>query len=464
MIKLITCGELNPNYKYILYSIIFLGLYKTSTGFGFDGNKELSTQFFKNGKFGYNYLIHEIFLYLVCIIVSCILILIEKKCIFEKKNDNNEIKENNVMNILPLTNANLSEGSISLLYTKTNEEKYSRISVLFIIFIEILVEQFNLIFVKFFTHISFWMFELYFTAYLYLKIFHIEIYKHHHLAFGINLISIFSVLFRAILTILEGNEEKALYVKYWWFIIIGSILSLIYTFFISYVFVYLKKNFNENFIPSSKILLFYGIIGFFVTLCLCIIFTFTPCGKKIENIHEIKDYICKVVNNENQTYIDNLKVYFKENWENSDYDTKRDEILTNIFQSFSFAIYKYWSYKIIECLNPFHRIFSGSFYYILQQTIFFIVNSNKIINNEDIYLKYKILLDLLEDFLNVLTFLIYTEIIELNFCKFNYNLRKNIILRGIINDSSLYDLDAISVNSENGEEENQKDDEIKVLD
>ena len=226
----------------------------------------------------------------------------------------------------------------------------------------------------------------------------------------------------------------------------------------------MKKNFNENFIPSSKILLFYGIIGFFVTLCLCIIFTFTPCGQKIENIHEIKDYINNVVNNENQTYIDNLKVYFKENWENSDYDTKRDEILTNIFQSFSFAIYKYWSYKIIECLNPFHRIFSGSFYYILQQTIFFIVNSNKIINNEDIYLKYKILLDLLEDFLNVLTFLIYTEIIELNFCKFNYNLRKNITLRGIINDSSLYDLDAISVNSENGEEENQKDDEIKVLD
>ena len=108
MTKYITCGKLNPNYKYILYSSIFLTLYKTSTGFGFDGNKELSTQFFKNGKFGYNYLIHEIFLYLVCIIVSCILILIEKKCIFEKKNDNNEIKENNIKNILSLTNTNLS--------------------------------------------------------------------------------------------------------------------------------------------------------------------------------------------------------------------------------------------------------------------------------------------------------------------------------------------------------------------
>jgi hypothetical protein len=303
------------------------------------------------------------------------------------------------------------------------------------------------------------MIELYFTAYLCLKIFHIEIYKHHYLAFCIDFISMILILFKVVLTIFEGNEEKALYVKYWWFIIIGSILSLIYTFFISYVFVYLKKSFNENFIPSSKILLFYGIIGFFVTLCLCIIFTFTPCGKKIENIHEIKDYVCKVVNNENQTYIDNLKIYFKDNWENSDYDTKRNEILTNIFQSFSFAIYKYWSYKIIENLNPFHRIFSGSFYYFFQQTIFIIVNSNKIINNKEIYLKYKIYLDLFSDFLNVLTFLIYTEIVELNFCKFNYNLRKNIILRGILDDSNQYKLDSYTLNSEKEEEESEKEEE-----
>ena len=55
-----------------------------------------------------------------------------------------------------------------------------------------------------------------------------------------------------------------------------------------------------------------------MTICFSTIFTFAPCGKKIENTFEIKDYICKVVNNENQTYIDNLKVYFKENWENSD--------------------------------------------------------------------------------------------------------------------------------------------------
>ena len=58
-----------------------------------------------------------------------------------------------------------------------------------------------------------------------------------------------------------------------------------------------------------------------------------------------------------------------------------------------------------------------------------------------------------------MTFLIYTEIVELNFCKFNYNLRKNIILRGILNDSNQYKLDSYSLNSENGEEENEKDEE-----
>ena len=460
MTKYITLGILNPDYKYIVYSIIFLSLYRASTGFGYDGNKELSYKIFDNGKFGANYLIHEICLYLVCIIVSSILVLIEKKCIFIKKNKNNEIKGNSSNNILlPLTNTNLSEDSLNLIYTKVKKEKNSKFSVLIIIFIEILVEQFNLIYIKFFTHINFWMAELFFAAYLCLKIFKSEIYKHHYLAFGINLISVFLVLLKAILTIIEGKEEKTLYAKYWWTIFIASILSLIYAFFLSYIFVYLKKSFYENFIFSSYILLFYGIIGLFVTLCFSTIFTFAPCGKKIENTFEVKDYICKVVNNENQTYIDNLKVYFKDNWENSDYDTKRNEILTNIFQSFSFAIYKYWSYKIIESLNPFHRIFSGSFYYCFQQTIFIIVNSNKIINNKEIYLKYKIYLDLFSDFLNVLTFLIYTEIVELNFCKFNYNLRKNIILRGILNDSNQYKLDSYSLNSENGGEENEKDEE-----
>ena len=327
--------------------------------------------------------------------------------------------------------------------------------MLFIIFIEIILEQFSLMYYKFFTHCNFWMIKLYFVAYFYLKIFHLEIYKHQYLAFGINFIATIIIVIKAILTIIEDKEERALYVKYHWCFILGLILFLIYAFFESYIFVLLKKIFYVNFISSSQILFFYGIIGFFVTLFLCISFTYMPCGKKIENIHEIKDYICRVTNYENQTYIDNIKIYYIENWENAEDIIKRNEILIIFIQSFSFSLFKYFCYKLLENLNPFYRIFSTSTYYLTEQLIFFVVNSNKIINDKNKYLKYKIFMDLFADILDVMTFLIYTEIIELNFCKFNYNLRKNIMLRGIINDFKQYHIDSMNINEDEDEEEEE---------
>ena len=93
--------------------------------------------------------------------------------------------------------------------------------------------------------------------------------------------------------------------------------------------------------------------------------------------------------------------------------------------------------------------------------IFFIINSNKIINNDNKYLKYKMYLEIISDILNILTFLIYTEIIELNFCKFNYNLRKNIILRGIVDDSNQSDIDNNSIINENEDEENKEEENEK---
>ena len=293
-----------------------------------------------------------------------------------------------------------------------------------------------------------WIFNIVFLNIFTFMLYKTEIYKHQYLAFGINFISMVLILIKVILTILEGDEKKALYVKFWWFIFIAIIIFSIYAYFLSYIFVNLKKIFYLKFIPVSRILLYYGIIGFILSVILCTFFSVITFGKKIENIHEVKDYICKVINYENQTFIDNAKVYFVENWENSETNEKRNEILISIIQSLLFSIYKYFSYKIIESLNPFHRIFSGSIYYFTEQMIFFLSNLNKIIQDENIYLKLKMYMDLSSDFLSVLTFLIYTEIIEINFCHFNYNLRKNIILRGKNDDSSEYDLDRSTINED----------------
>ena len=288
------------------------------------------------------------------------------------------------------------------------------------------------------------MVELYFVAFLYLKMFQIKIYKHQKLAFAINIISIILVFVKVFLTIEENDEKKAIYVKYWWFIFIGPIIFLIYAFALSYVFVTLKKFFYYKFIPVSRIFLFNSIIGFIFCVSLCIIFTYNSCGNKNENIHEIKDYVCRVTNSENKTFIDNFYVYF-EKWENSEKNEKIYEILNSVFGNIFFALYRYFSFKIIESLTPFHRIFSGSVYYLAQQLILLCVYCVKIINDDNIHLKVKVLTDFFSDFVCIITFFIYSEIIELNFCNFNYNLKKNIILRGQSDDIQLKDLDRSSI-------------------
>ena len=57
-------------------------------------------------------------------------------------------------------------------------------------------------------------------------------------------------------------------------------------------------------------------------------------------------------------------------------------------------------------------------------------------------------MDFISDFLCIITFFIYSEIIELNFCNLNYDIRKNIILRGLDNDFQLDDLNRSKINDE----------------
>ena len=47
----------------------------------------------------------------------------------------------------------------------------------------------------------------------------------------------------------------------------------------------------------------------------------------------------------------------------------------------------------------------------------------------------RLIIDMVQDAFLCIAFLIYLEIIELNFCKCNYNLRKNISRRGVIDSS-----------------------------
>ena len=87
MVKCITFGTWNPNYKYIFITILFIALYSIINGIGYDSNPNYYINFLPVGKLSSHYLFHEIILYFVCIIVSCIFILYEKISEYKSKKE-----------------------------------------------------------------------------------------------------------------------------------------------------------------------------------------------------------------------------------------------------------------------------------------------------------------------------------------------------------------------------------------
>ena len=78
MAECISCGNWNRKYMYIFLSTFFLLINKFFIGYTYDEEADLEIKILDNGIFKEHYLIHQIFQYLFCIILSFILFLKEK--------------------------------------------------------------------------------------------------------------------------------------------------------------------------------------------------------------------------------------------------------------------------------------------------------------------------------------------------------------------------------------------------
>ena len=124
------------------------------------------------------------------------------------------------------------------------------------------------------------------------------------------------------------------------------------------------------------------------------------------------------------------------------------DILTfaDILSLSSNAQHKNYALKIISCLKCFYEHDSRYIYYSLVRVIDIIIS---IANGDSI--KTSDYLNFFAQVFAILGTLIYTELIELNFCNLNYNLKKNIISRSLedasnasknnINEDSIFNLD-----------------------
>ena len=70
-------------------------------------------------------------------------------------------------------------------------------------------------------------------------------------------------------------------------------------------------------------------------------------------------------------------------------------------------------------------------------------------------------MDILGNFIAIFGFLIYLELIELKFCKLNYNLRKNIIKRSIDDINQSIGYEGFNEEDEQSEKDNSKISELK---
>jgi hypothetical protein len=257
------------------------------------------------------------------------------------------------------------------------------------------------------------------------------------------------------------------YVENFWLIPIGIVIYSCLIVLKAYISTKLKWYMDKKYISSYKLLILYGLMGTLFYSILCTISTFFECEKTNDTTKNVVDYFCEVKDNppinstlnETTKYLANYKLYFTST-------TNIGEILFEILAVFlgasSFFFYKYLCLMIIKYLSPIHLMFAiPPFYFVaklfmLAYTYLFYGPENKF--NDNYTFKIKFILDSIGDIFCTISNLIYLEILELNFCNLNYNLREAITERGLLDIYGDDEIDIFNEDNDENQEENKSED------
>ena len=435
MVCCITFGKFKHKYKYILYSAISLLISDFAFGINYHGvftELSLMTIFgITDVNYNQHYYIRQIFCYFGTFILSIILYKIE-----EKKSRGDSIKSKKETSSSLESSFNSNSG-IELIYENNETIYYSKFFVsklLFLILLWAIEEKFTEKLNSIFKHLDFWMLEFLFLTIFSKKYLAIEIYGHQKLAMLLTILPLTLKIATIFLSFYEDEESdsnnfkpndghlKILYVLYPWLIPIGIIIYLSMKIMRAYIKTQIKWYMDIKYVSTTKLLMNYGIIGTIFYTIICTITTFTECSKGYKKIN---DYFCELEDADNgKKYFASFSLYFTE-------ILFKHYILEPIILFFGllgFSFYKFYSLMIIKKLTPIHLVFSLPLFYIMRKIILTI--SILIHNRELSTYMIKYILDSVGDFLCIFAYLIYLEVIKLNFCNLNFNLRDNIITRG----------------------------------
>ena len=458
MVKCLSIGNCNKYFIYIFLSIFFHILNDTLYGFNYNDSfvdvKFIDTE--TQDYFSWHDLIHKIFSFIGTIIIAYFFnkyesLASQRESINTKINNSNNNNDNN-----DSENKDKKTLKMTLIHNEIDDtlyaDKYSFTICLIIVVLWIIEEQLIDIFGLALKDLDFWMFELIIITLISIKMFKVEIYNHQIFAMWFCIVPCILKTATIVLSFFQKFDIKKsnltiLYIDNKNYIPIGIIIYILLISSRAYVNCKIKWFMDLKYVSPNLLLFYYGIAGTIISTLICIITTFVKCDD-INSPKDIYDYICKIpYNNETQNnfnyserYFDSFIFYFNtfRGKINKGFHSIEVlyEIIIIILGMVTFFFYKYYSILVIQYLTPVYLIFSNPIYFFLQKLIMLVytlIKNNEIFQNEPIhYVIYKFCLDLAGDLFSIIGFLMYLEIIELKFGNYDYNLKVNIIKRGIV--------------------------------
>lgn len=434
--KYISFGEYN---KYLIFTYLNVAFnILTYFIFGYDLNNsfiilKLKPTFTQLKLYNHSN-IHDIFKYTALFLISSVLSIYEDCSL--KKGDNHistSINEGNP----PFSKIKLLQYDPERDFKK----KISTFKVLLIIFLWIFQNYLiDLFFKGGYGEIDYWVIELLIIGYFNKEFFNIKLYEHQYCAIYFNLIfcTAFKILsFFISLNFGEEEDNRNIYINHGIYIQIGIMLYLFNITLKLYCISQIKMLIDLKYFSPTKIMRMAGFLGIIFFPIICTIESFVKCP----NLDLVKQ-MCRVSNeNSKKVYVDKFDIYFKilkgdifkDNYSNKEMTI---EIFVIILGSISFVLYIYFFMAILNNLKAEHYIFTNPIFNFFFQIILLInnkVRTGYYFKGKDEFTElkcFKFIMDISGTIVSLFGFVVYLELIELNFWGLNFNLRKNIKKRG----------------------------------
>ena len=414
----ITIGEYNKLYKFMWFFISFKLIYEYLYGSDFP----IEIKLIKHYSFPKSVLIQEFLNYIGVFIFSIFLFIYEK---IQNKPETSEEESHNSHNTNDSHSTSRKSIKSPLIYQNYENYTVSYKPVIIVIILIIVCDQLrNTFFIFNLKGLDFKMFEILFVCIITFLMFKITIYRHKKIAIGFLVIFCLAMKTLSVIYRIIDDHKKRIFKIYTWIIPIGISGFILISLLRSYNFCKVKWLFDLRFISVSKLLLFYGSLGFIFCFIISTVVNYVPCVDKdtFSNIN----FICNVTEVDSSTnstiyYYERYSVYIKSLWKKERHSYINVLFLVLIvIKTFLYFLIKLFGLLIIKNLRPEYLICSNAIYYFIIESIDTI---ECLILGKFRYYK---LYDILEDLFSILGTVFYLELIEFDFCGIDFNLKKNI--------------------------------------